>query len=81
VRELAWIGFCVLLSYPPAFAAAQEGEPDKEMLRMMELLRDWEMFRNFEMVRNLDSLDPADEAPSGGSAQKPLQKATKEKSR
>jgi len=79
VRRLAWIGFCLLLFYPSAFAGTKEGEPDKEMLRLMELLREWEMLKNLDLVRDLEKVERAGELSPEPSAQKSQQKTTKEK--
>ena len=79
MRQLAWISFCLLLFYPSAFAGTKEGEPDREMLRLIELLREWEMLKNLDLVRDLEKVERAGELPTEKSTQKSQQKTTKEK--
>ena len=79
MRQIAWIGFCLLVFYPSVFAGTREGRPDKEMLRLMELLREWEMIKNFDLVRDLESMERAGEPSAERGSQKSQQRTTKEK--
>jgi hypothetical protein len=61
MRRPRWLAaFFLFLAATLALAATQEaGEPDREMLRMMEFLREIEMLKRMEMIRELRDVEQA----------------------
>jgi hypothetical protein len=50
----------LLLAGTPTLAATKDaGEPDREMLRMMEFLREIEMLKQMEMMREMHDFEQA----------------------